>query len=137
MTSLKEIYAAKQLKDGSTVYPGYLPGAEAAPGSWGPWLLGKQALLLFYSAGYFSVFVHQQPGWNLTAFDFDKEYALATTKTGPDLNATDTNLKPFAAQGGKLVLYHGWNDPAIPALSTVDYFDGLNRTMGSKAVDKT
>jgi hypothetical protein len=135
VTSLREIYAAKKLKSGKTVFPGYLPGAEAAKGSWGTWLLGKQSLLVFFSTGYFSDFVHEQADWKLSSFNFDKDYTLATQKTGPDLNATSTDLKPFAARGGKLVMYHGWNDPAIPALSTVAYYDGLVSTMGKGDVD--
>jgi len=133
--SLKEIYAAKKLKTGETVYPGYLPGAENAPGSWGLWLLGEKSLLIFFPTGYFSNFVHEQADWKLSSFDFDKDYALAIQKTGPALNATSTDLKPFAARGGKLVLYHGWDDPGIPALSTVEYYDGLVGTMGKSYVD--
>lgn len=135
VTSLKEIYSAKKLKSGKTVFPGYLPGAEAAKGSWDTWLLGKQSLLVFFSTGYFSDFVHQQADWKLSSFDFDKDYTLAMEKTASDLNATSTDLKPFAARGGKLVMYHGWNDPAIPALSTVAYYDGLVSTMGKSSVD--
>jgi feruloyl esterase len=135
VTSLKEIYAAKKLKSGKTVFPGYLPGAEAAKGSWDTWLLGKQSLLVFFSTGYFSDFVHERADWKLSSFDFDKDYTLATEKTGPDLNATSTDLKQFAARGGKLVMYHGWDDPAIPALSTIDYYDGLVSTMGKSYVD--
>ena len=54
---------------------------------------------------------------------------------GGALNATDTESEAFAARGGKLVMYHGWNDPAIPALSTVEYYDGVVASMGKKAAD--
>ena len=71
----------------------------------------------------------------MATFDFGRDYPLATEKTGEALNATDTNLKPFAARGGKLVMYHGWNDPAIPGLSSVEYYDGVVGTMGKSAAD--
>jgi hypothetical protein len=134
--SLKEIYSGKKLKNGEVVFPGYSPGAEAAAGSWAVWTLGPQSLLNFFTVGYFSDFVHEQADWKMSSFDFDKDYALALQKTASALNATDTNLKPFAARGGKLVIYHGWNDPAIPALSSVVYYDGLVGAMGQKDVDK-
>ena len=80
--------------------------------------------------------MHEQTDWKLSSFDFDKDYKLAMEKTAQALNATDTNLRPFVERGGRLVMYHGWNDPAIPAESTVDYYDGLVGTMGQGSVEK-
>jgi hypothetical protein len=51
---------------------------------------------------------------------------------GRILNATDTDLSRFQKSGGKLILYHGWSDAAIPAQSTVDYFNSVVSKMGAK-----
>jgi feruloyl esterase len=59
----------------------------------------------------------------------------AEDKTVAALNATDPDLKPFRFAGGKLIMYHGWEDPAIPAVSTVNYYDGVVSTMGEPAAD--
>ena len=32
------------------------------------------------------------------------------------------DLSAFKARGGRLLLYHGWNDPAIPPGNTVNYY---------------
>jgi feruloyl esterase len=40
-------------------------------------------------------------------------------------NATDPDLSAFHAHGGKLIMYHGWADPAIPPAGTVDYWKSL------------
>jgi feruloyl esterase len=48
-----------------------------------------------------------------------------------EINALDANLAPFAARGGKLLLWHGWTDPGVPPGSTVDYFRRLQSTLGS------
>ncbi len=139
IATLREIYAAKKNAQGQDVFPGYEPGAESAPGSWGEWIVGKKqgdpTLLMFFGLGYFRNFVFQQPDWSLGSFDFGRDLKVALEKTGQALNATDTNLKPFAERGGKLVMYHGWNDPAIPALSTVEYYDGVVASMGKSATD--
>jgi len=29
-------------------------------------------------------------------------------------------------------MYHGWNDPAIPALNTIDYFQSVEKSMGKR-----
>ena len=34
-----------------------------------------------------------------------------------------------------MILYHGWNDPAITALNTVNYYDSVIAKMGARDVD--
>ena len=46
------------------------------------------------------------------------------------LDATDTNLQPFLAHGGKLILVHGTTDTIIPTSSSVDYYEHLQATLG-------
>jgi len=55
---------------------------------------------------------------------------MADEKTGRAINATDPDLRRFRAHGGKLIAYHGWSDPAIPALSTINYYDSVVANMG-------
>jgi hypothetical protein len=45
-------------------------------------------------------------------------------------NATDPDLRAFRAHGGKIILYHGWADQAIPPFATVDYYRAVARQMG-------
>ena len=49
---------------------------------------------------------------------------------GPIIDSDSANLAAFKKRGGKLIQYHGWNDPAIPARSSVVYYEELGRTMG-------
>jgi feruloyl esterase len=49
------------------------------------------------------------------------------------LNATDSDLNGFKKRGGKLILYHGWSDAAIPAQSTIDYFQSVVSKMGANS----
>ncbi len=45
-------------------------------------------------------------------------------------NATDPDLHAFRAHGGKLIIYHGWADQAIPPFSTLDYYRAVVKQMG-------
>jgi feruloyl esterase len=139
LAALRSIYAAKVDAQGREVYPGYSPGAESAPGSWGVWIVGKKqgdnTAMMYFGLGYFKDFVYGNENWKLGTFEFARDSKVALERTGAALNATDTNLGPFVARGGKLVMYHGWNDPAIPALSTVQYYDGVVATLGKRKVD--
>jgi hypothetical protein len=44
--------------------------------------------------------------------------------------AADTNLSAFRRHGGKLIIWQGWADQAIPTFGTVDYYDALVHRMG-------
>lgn len=48
-------------------------------------------------------------------------------------NATNTDLKPFKAAGGKLIVWHGLADDSISPTGTIAYFKGVQKFMG---VDK-
>ena len=45
-------------------------------------------------------------------------------------DAMNTDLRAFRAHGGKLIIWPGWADQAIPPFGTVDYYDVMTRQMG-------
>ena len=133
--ALKKIYAGPHDASGHEIFPGYLPGAEDGQGGWGLWITGPapaKSLMAFFGIGYFSNMVYEKPDWDYKTFTL-AGMKLAEEKTASALNATDADLKPFQARGGKLILYHGWNDPAIPAINTVNYYQSVLAKMGERA----
>lgn len=66
--------------------------------------------------------------WQFTAEGFDRLRPM-----GKVYNATNPNLKVFRDGGGKLILYHGWADPAIPPQGTLAYYQAVQDTMGGLA----
>lgn len=138
VTALKKLYQGTPDSRGKLVYPGYLPGAEAGEGGWALWITGPapaKSLMALFANGFFSDFVYEKPDWDYKSFSVDAGLKAADEKTAQALNATEADLKAFKARGGKLILYHGWNDPAISALNTLNYYDSMTKSMGQKEVE--
>ena len=58
------------------------------------------------------------------SYDFatwEKDTRLA----GSLLSSKDPDLEDFASRGGKLILWHGWADAALPATATVNYYNEI------------
>lgn len=80
----------------------------------------------------FRYLVFADPAWDIQKFNFDTDVVRAEEMDNDTINALDPNLKPFLARGGKLIQYHGWNDPQIsPAASTQYYQRVLERLGGA------
>ncbi|WP_446744659.1 tannase/feruloyl esterase family alpha/beta hydrolase [Silvibacterium acidisoli] len=123
--TLKSLYSATVDASGKELYPAHLPGAEDGPGGWGPWVVGSEpgkSLGFAFGVNYFKYMVYEDPNWDYKTFQLADGLKQAVEKTGDAVDATNPDLSAFAARGGKLILYHGWNDPAISPLGTLDYY---------------
>jgi feruloyl esterase len=138
VTALRSIYQGPRDAKGTQLFPGYLPGAETGGGGWATWITGpqpKNSLMAYFGLNYFSYMVHGKADWDYRTSDFDRDLRTAIERTARALDANDTDLGPFKARGGKLIVYHGWQDPAIPASATVGYFESVVKRLGSPATD--
>ena len=138
--SLKSIYADARDLAGGPDFPGLLPGAEDGRGGWAVWITGSEegkSLGTFFVTGYFADMVYGKKDWDFRNADVAAAEKLAQEKTGDSMNALNPDLKPFLTHGGKLILYHGWNDPAISALNTVRYYKSAVAAVGAKAAEQS
>jgi hypothetical protein len=139
-TALKALYAGTSESTGKLIFPGYLPGSEEGPNGWGGWITGPapgKSLMIAFGNGYFSNIVYGDSKWDFKSFNVDKGLQSAMERSAQALDSTDPNLKPFAGRGGKLILYHGWNDPAISALNTVSYYEDVMKTTGKSETESS
>ncbi len=135
VAALKKIYAGPRNAKGQLVIPGFTPGGETGPGGWTAWITGgtpTTALQFFFSTQAFKNMVYNDPNWDFKTFELERDGKLANEKLAPVLNATNPDLKAFNARGGKLILYHGWNDAALPPVNTINYFQSVGAKLGQR-----
>jgi feruloyl esterase len=127
--SLKQAYGDTYTKSGKLVYPGHPRGFEL---NWRMPAIGSEPPER--PLGSFRYFGHQNaPGWTWRNFELDTDLALAVKNA--DYEALSPDLKAFKARGGKLIIYHGLNDPGPSPLNTVNYYEDVRKTMGSNQSD--
>jgi Tannase and feruloyl esterase len=133
--SLKALYAGTKTREGKPIFPGFTMGDEA---SWREWVVGDDpggSAGAQYVRNDFRYLVTGDPTWNMLTADKDAMVKLSIEKTAADLDSTNPDLSKFEAHGGKLILYHGWNDPAISPWNTVAYYEDVRKTMGAEKAD--
>jgi feruloyl esterase len=138
IAALKKIYSGPRDAKGQQIIPGFTPGGETGLGGWTPWITGAtptSALQYFFSTQAFRNMVYNDPKWDYKTFDLERDGKMVDEKLAPVLNATDPNLKAFSARGGKLILYHGWNDAALPPTNTINYFQSVVAKFGRRQTD--
>jgi len=121
---------ARSRKTGEELFPGYEPGAEldlADPRAFG----SKDAITR--PVDHFKYVVFKDPNWDWRTFDLDRDLAKANEVDHGISNVTNPDLKKFAGNGGKLLMYHGWADGAVPPRASVNYYTSVVNTAGGLA----
>jgi hypothetical protein len=116
---------------------GLVPGAEALEQSWAGWGVAKvpgdtaDATGKSYQWNYFAFLVKEDPNFDLRTLN-DADIIAGYKRWASALDADNPDLSAFNARGGKLIAFHGWNDPAIPPGLSLDYWQQMRaRTPGA------
>lgn len=121
---------------GAALYPGFAPGGEAQRSGWDLWITGDAAQHPDFARSFFANFVFNDAAWTLDQFDFDKSFDTVRERMAGITDSDNPDMTAFEASGGKLLMYHGWNDAALPAEGTIQYFENVRDVMGAKETDE-
>jgi len=139
VAQLRRIYAGLRNVKGEQLFPGYMPGGEEGEGGWKNELAGSspgQGEISVFGLNYFRYMVFGNPAWDYRTVSAERALQIADERTAQTANAADPDLRRFKAGGGKLILYHGWSDPLIPPLSTINYYDSVVAKLGMQETER-
>ncbi len=132
----RRLYGGARDSAGRPLTPGGL--AKGSEYGWVPYFVGRDGPATFHPDGpvnalyqYLIFMPDPGPAGSAAAFDFDRDpprLALMESLYSP----MNPDLRVFRARGGKLLLYHGWDDAEIPSSHMLDYFALVERTMGGR-----
>lgn len=63
---------------------------------------------------------------------FDQASADRFNELASIYNATNPDISAFQQAGGKLIMWHGWGDPAVPPMGSVTYYEALQHKFGDR-----
>jgi feruloyl esterase len=131
---LQRWYAGPSDSAGRQLYPGMPAGSEAY---WLVWFLdppgvtapgnalgGDYARYLGFPEGV-------PEGYTALDFNFDLDPVRLETQ-GQMLNGLNPNLEEFRKAGGKLLMWHGWQDPLVLPDQSVAYYESVESSMGGQ-----
>ena len=118
----KAMYAGTRDSSGEQRYSGARLGSEA---DWNPLFADNGGYGRFI--GHYVYSVTSPPfDWRLD-INFDDVYDYVKDVLSPVTAAPSPDLRAFRARGGKLIQYHGWNDPVVPPDGSIGYFHALTQ----------
>jgi len=149
VASLKAVYSGATRMNGQNVYSGFSESDSAADGSWGTWITGLVApdapgspepwsdptlapwQFLFQDQAL-KFFVFADPAYNSLSFNLNSsdlaKTQIVTNRGGAE--GANPDLSSFQKHGGKLIIYHGWSDPAVTPRETIRYYQAVIQQQG-------
>jgi hypothetical protein len=134
--AIARVYAPLEDAQG-LIYEGQPVGGEAAAGGWRPWITGVNdqmlkasgvpSLTFGFSTEYFRNFIFSDPNWDYSTYDLARNWRHDTRQSALMLNADNPDLSAFKARHGKLLLWHGWADPALNPFATIRYVSEVRK----------
>jgi feruloyl esterase len=122
----RKIYSpAINPRTGKEMFASLIPGTELG---WGVQAEGPEPSSNIYDQYRYVVF--KDPHWDWKTFNFDSDVDRGNLPENLIMNATNPDMKAFFGHGGKLLLYHGWSDPNVPAVNTVKYYNSVVENLG-------
>jgi feruloyl esterase len=135
VASLRKFYGGPRNSLGEQLFPGWEPGVENL--GWPRALVntvngGPGELMVLIPDNFLKYFVFG-PGFDPLSFNFDRDPA----KLAPDFALFDVkpDLSAYAAAGHKIIMYHGWADPRLVPVLSIQFHGAVARNLDEEHGD--
>lgn len=139
VTAVRAVYAGVKAPDGE--YAAF-PLSRGSEGGWSRFIAtnkpADQTALATTAAGAgLGGLVPRLFGvadFDLTRFSAAHDFATVRKSAfAEEYEAKDPNIAPFFRHGGKLLLWHGFDDPGPSPLATIEYYRKVEKSTGAQA----
>lgn len=135
--AVRRIYAGVRGADGHFAAMPLMRGGES---DWGRRMIGTPKMPLglnaLLGAPFVSYIVKHDPHYDILSFDPQRDMReLEGGIAAREIYQTNADLSGFVKRGGRLLLWHGFNDPGPSPLSTIAYYESVLKTVPAARKD--
>lgn len=127
--ALRRAYADVRGADGKVVVYGLARSGEAG---WGRFI-GTQPSPTAASPGGnpLNAYIYGDANYDEARFDPVHDTGrVRSSAFAKDYESDDPDIRPFLGRGGKLILWHGYDDPGPSPFATIAYYEAVKKTAG-------
>jgi len=126
--TVRRAYAGVKTKDGRYAAMPLMRGGES---DWVARMIGTpqapRGVNAVLGAPFVSNIVKANPSYDIMTFDPERDMAALNRGLAAEhVHQQNADIAAFVGHGGKLLLWHGFNDPGPSPLSTIEYLDAVN-----------
>lgn len=108
---------------GSLIYPALQPGAQAEASSY---IFSGQPFP--YMSDWYKYVVYNNASWDAKMLK-ESDITYLDSQDPFNVSTWDVDLSDFSSRGGKIITYHGMQDPAITSANSARFYSHLASTM--------
>ena len=130
VAAVEAIRRGPRTRNGVQISHGFLLDDNVAALGWNAWITSATAVERTMGTDFYRWMVYDDPNSNSDRFDLDRDWVAGRNRLAALIDSDHPDLRAFVRRGGKLMLYHGWSDPALPPENTVRLYDEIRHQLG-------
>ncbi len=118
-------------RTGESIFPGFSFAAPVDFGLLASWIypqpqygfsISPQAT---FARDFYKYMVFDDSNFDFLTLNFTTDIEFADAKLASTLNATNPDLHRLKARGAKVIMYHGYEDPAVAPQNSINYYESV------------